>query len=435
LRLEDCHIELLAEDFIFFRAPYITVERGGSLEVLGSTVELVYDPWLEHTLVGPVYNGGDYPYMSRVVNLTDTEAPVVSFDVKWKREGTRLAVAVQRTPESGLVTLDTLEPTGSPADWSHFSVSLSDYIGMDVNVVLYAPDFPQDVLFIHDLMVMDGGVLLPHDLPLWENGFMQYWLTEEFITFDNAFMWFGRFAQLIFAEGDVLFVDSILVSPEVARRGDSDYLHGETSHSWSTKNIWAATRDWNIELGGGNLTIRDSTIENIPVRVYFSSVLVESSTIRSKYDMFTLFGSSGRFGNSTFTSDGVSSSLRWSWTDARALWAISVENNSAITPVDINDCEFRGVGQAIDMGYAYVNVNGCEFQDVTNLTIWNHQSQGTATWEDLEANNVFRGGTGFLYLQTRRTWVEVNASYIYNQHVYAYDTDGNHVEDFGVHPE
>ena len=435
LRLEDCHIELLVEDFIFFRVPYITVERGGRLEIVGSTVDLVEDPWLEHTLVGPVQNWGEYPYMSRVVNLTDTVDPVVSFDVKWKREGTRLAVAVQPTPESGLVILDTLEPTGSPSDWFNFNVSLSYYIGMDVNVVLYAPDFPRDILFIHDLMVMDGGVLLPHDLPLGENGLMQYWLRDEFITFDSAFLWFGHYSQLIFAEGDVVVVDSNLVSPEVKRRGDYDYLHGNIRYDWASTNLRAATIDWNIWLDGLNLTVRDSVIENIPVMSNDSMVFVESTRFRSKYDMVSLFGSSGTLVNSTFVSDGPSDSIRWWDRVTRALWAISVENNSAITPVDIVDCEFRGVQQAIDMGNAYVNVNGCEFQDVTNLTVWNHQSEGTATWEDLEANNVFRDGPGFLYLQTRRTSVEINASYISNRHVYAYDTDGNRVEDFGVHSE
>ncbi len=436
LRLEDCYIELLAEDFIFFRTPYITVERGGRLEIAGSTVELVYDPWLEHTLVGPFYSWRNYPYMSRVVNLTDTVDPVVSFDVKWKGEGTRLAVAVQLTPESGLVTLDTLEPTGSPADWFHFSVSLSDYIGMDVNVVLYTPDFPQDVLFIHDLMVTDGGVLLPHDLPLSEKGYMQYWLRDDFATFDGVFMWFGHYSQLIFAEGDILVEDSDLVSPDVRRRGDRNYMHLNVWGSWSFKNIRASTGDWNIWMDGANLTVRgDSTITNIPVECNNSVVSVDSTRIRSTYDMFTLFGSSGSFSNSTFISDGVSPFLRWWGWEARPLWAISVENNSAITPVDIIDCEFRGVGQAIDMGYAYVNVRGCEFQDITNLTVWNHHSQGIESWEDLEANNVFRDSTGFLYLQTRQTFVELNASAINSMSTNAYDTNGNRVDDYGVHPD
>ncbi|MCK5254020.1 MAG: hypothetical protein KAQ96_13765, partial [Thermoplasmata archaeon] len=194
--------------------------------------------------------------------------------------------------------------------------------------------------------------------------------------------------------------------------------------------------DWNIWMDGANLTVRgDSTITNIPVDLNNSEVSVESTSIRSNYDMFTLFGSSGSFRNSTFVSDGASPDMRWWGSEARPLWAISVENNSASTPVDIIDCEFRGVGQAIDMGFAYVNVRGCEFQGITNLTVWNHHSQGIDSWEDLEANNVFRDCTGFLYLQTRETYVEINASSINSRSTYAYDTNGNRVEDYGVYPD
>ena len=435
LRLVDCHIQLLCEDFILFRQPYFTVEHGGALELEGSSVELVYDPWLDTTLVGPTYGTREYPYLSRVVNLTGTEAPEISFDVKWKRGGTRLNVAVQPIPGGDLVNLDTVKPTGAPSDWLHYIVPLYDYIGSEVNVVLFFPDFPDDVLFIHDLLVTDGGEILPNDLPLLDSGLMPYWKRSYFITSDNAFRWYLQYSQVIQAEGEVVVSNSIIASDPVYRWGDSSYSRGKIWPFRTTSNVWASTRNWDISVEGAGLRVLNSTLEQMPVRCIDSRLEVDSSHFESGYDVFTLFGSAGSFSDSTFSSEGPSDALPSWGEDVRPLWAISADNNTANTPVSIRGCTFEGTEQAMNLGNAVVTVVDCTFRDVTRLAVWNHDPAGTLSWDQLKADNAFRDCQGFLYLQTRETTIELNASERSGWSIDIYDLDGEEITDFDLHPD
>ena len=147
LRLVDCHLELHHDDVPWIECPFFCVEDGGTLEVVNSTIEVVPGTVPDDALAGPVPKD-NIPYVSRVVNLQGTERPVLTFDLRWRFDGTPLSVAVQRDHYSDLEVLKRIDPEGPCEGWEHVEVSLADYIGGLPRVVIYFSEQPTDVYFI-----------------------------------------------------------------------------------------------------------------------------------------------------------------------------------------------------------------------------------------------------------------------------------------------
>ncbi|NOQ54135.1 MAG: hypothetical protein GQ558_05985 [Thermoplasmata archaeon] len=437
LTVVDSDIDLLYEDMLWFNGSYFEVEPGGTLEFVDSTIEVVSGELDPNILVGPFNSQYDIPAVSRVVNLAGTSEPLLSFDLRWFFNGTPLNVAIQPTPESALISLGSLDPQGPCEGWEHYEYSLEFYVGTTPRVVIYLPEYPDDVFMIRNLNVTDGGMDLPFDLPYNSSAWSRGWMTHGFAPLRTAMQMRGVFQSIIITEGDVIIKGSTITVPIDHERWG--YTHRDKERYYG--NSYWYSKNWYISVGGmeissslGNLTIEDSYLENVPVEANDSSVSVLDTHFTSGYDMLTLYMSSGSVEGSTFEFTGIGDGLRyWDEENGRALWAISVENNSEKEPLVVRDCRFENVQQAIDLTEAKVHVEGCDFEGVTKLAIWDHRSEGIDTWEHLASDNSFRSCTGFLYLKTGLTEISFNGSDVGWSGDQALDTDGKVIRDYGIY--
>ena len=258
LRLESCCLELHEEDIIWFDGPFFQVEDGGALEIVDSVLEVVPSPIPDDVLVGPTWSDRSIPQISRVVNLEGTDWPVLTFDLRWRFNGTPLSIAVQPDAASGLVEIERIDPEGPFEDWQHVEVSLRDYVDTTPRLVIYPTVYPEDVYFIKDLNVTDGGKDLPYDLPSSEEYYGR-WLDEGFVRYWNALSWNWEDAKVLDIQGHVYIEGStIRVPQEIERSGSSRYnredIHtdgrGRTSgpasvactSRWTTAISWPDTR-------------------------------------------------------------------------------------------------------------------------------------------------------------------------------------------------
>jgi len=435
LTLVDSDIDLLYEDMLWFNGTYFVVEPGGTLEIVDSTIEVVSEGLDPNILVGPFNSQYAIPVISRVVNLAGTSEPLLTFDLRWFFNGTPLTVAIQPTPESALMTLEPLDPQGPCQGWEHHEYSLESFVGTTPMVVIYLPEYPDDVFMVRDLNVTDGGMDLPFDLPYNVSASSRGWTTHEFWPLKTAIQRRGVYQTVVINEGDVLIKGSTITVPiDQERWGSYRYNKEDRQIRWYDKNWVVSVGGMEIRSSSGNLTIEDSYLENVPVEANDSRVSVLDSQFTSGYDMLTLHLSSGSVEGSTFEFTGIGDGLRyWDEEEGRALWAISVEKNSEKEPVVVRDCRFVNVQQAIDLSYANVLVEGCEFEGVTKLAIWDHRSEGIDSWEQLSSDNSFLSNSGFLYLKTGLTEISFNGTDIGWSSDHVLDTQGEVIRDYGIY--
>ncbi len=434
LTLVDSDIDLLQDDRLWFNGTYFDVEPGGTLEIVDSTIEVVSSELDPNILVGPYDHPYYIPVISRVVNLASTSEPLLSFDLQWFFNGTPLTVAIQPTPESALMTLESLDPQGPCQDWEHYEYSLEYYVDTTPRVVIYLPEYPDDVFMVRNLNVTDGGMDLPFDLPNYLDTWAGGWTNHGFLTLRNAMSRPNVLPTIILNKGDVIVKGSTISVPIGQERWGSSTFDKENKYgSWWNRNWQVSVSGMEIRSLGGNLTIEGSYLENVPVEANDTRVSVLNTQFTSGYDMLTLHLSSGVVEGSTFEFTGIGEGLRyWDEENGRALWAISVENNSEKEPLVVRDCRFENVQQAIDISYANVLVEGCVFEGVTKLAIWDHRSEGIDGWEHLASGNSFRSCTGFLYLKTGITYISYNGTVDFWRGDEVLDTDGEPIIDYGV---
>ena len=436
LRLDSCRLELHEEDILWFDGPYFQVEEGGVLEIVDSVLEVVPSPIPDDVLVGPIWSDRTIPQISRVVNLEKTEWPVLTFDLKWRFNGTPLSIAASQDPEHGLVELWRIDPEGPSEDWLHVEVSLRDYVNATPRIVIYPTVYPEDVYFIKDMNVTDGGKDLPYDLPPSENQYYGRWLYDDFVTYNYALSWNRDAAKVLDIQGHV-YIDgsTIRVPREIERTGSLSYVREAIGYGSSNKNIWASMRGMHVEVDNGDLLARNSVFEHAPIMANSSQLDLGECRFESAYDMVTMWNCTALLSNSRFARKGlVEHEQYWDQEYARAIWAISVENNTGRNPTRIIDCEFRDVEQAIDLGYANCVIEDCTFLRVTELCIWDHASEGATEWEDLSSVNSFQYCTGYLYMRTGTTDLYFNGTYVYHWNVTIWDTEGDVIEDIKVYP-
>lgn len=435
LILRDSDIQLLHDDMLWFNGTYFDVEPGGALEIVDSTIDVVSSELDPNILIGPYSSGYTIPVIHRVVNLAGTSEPLLSFDLQWRFNGTPLTVALQPTPESAIMTLEELDPQGPCPGWEHHEYNLGFYVGTTPRIVIYLPEYPDDVFMIKDLNVTDGGKDLPFDLPHNVSARVSGWTAEAFHTYDMAFRYLSVHQTIVDSEGDVHISGSTLKVPiEHMRWGGSDYDKERHMYRWFEQNWWSSVGGMEIRTNGGDLTIEGSYLENVPVEGNNSLVSVQDTRFSSGYDMLTLNASYGVVDGSTFEFTGIGEGLHyWDEDNGRALWAISIENNEGMEPVVVTDCQFLNVQQAIDLSYSKVSIDGCVFQGVTRLAIWDHMSGGIDSWEGLVSGNTFRSCTGHLYLKTIFSEITVNGTIDSWRSLSVLDTEGEVIKDFGVH--
>ncbi|UCC92722.1 MAG: hypothetical protein JSW25_08670, partial [Thermoplasmata archaeon] len=354
----------------------------------------------------------------------------VTFDLRWRFNGTPLTIAVQTDADSGLVELARIDPDGPCEDWLHVEVPLGDYIDSMPRIVIYPSIYPEDTYFIRDLNVTDGGSLLPYDIPPDTDHYYGGWLVDGFIMYSNAMSWNWRDVKVMDLQGAVRIEGStVRVATEVTRTGYGTVDRENIFSRWPDKNIWASVRGMHIELDHGRLDARGSVFEHAPIMANSSILDMTGCRFESAYDMVTMSNCYGSIVDNTFVGKDLPEGMgHWIPSYLRPMWAISLENNTGGGVVEVIDCEFNDVGQAIDLARAVYDIEDCTFRRVTDICIWDHASRGATEWEDLSSANSFQYCTGDLYMRTGTTDLEFNGTSVQYQNETFFDTEGTPID-------
>ena len=401
----ELRVELI--DLVLGNQSWITVEEGGRLELEDTNLSIVYEEWLEDAVVaaGHLYRGTPFS-VSRAVNLEGSTQPTLSFDLRWYLGKGNLTVAVQPSPGEDMVILETFEPDENRTDeWTHHSLPLTDYSDQVVRVILFTDDKGYKDVIIGSIVVTDGTSDLPNDsFPSgkpWEDG----WRCDRFGPFFLAMSYeLGYWRPLIEAAGDVVIERSRASAPEGLYRHDLRYSSSKYQLQRYEDPSHQSGPEWSMTTGGGHILIdggrfvADSAeLKNVPVIVLEGKVDIRDTFLEGDADLVTLDRSHGSIVGAQFTTRVFNPRQRAYYSnEPRTVGtAIGISFNSSKGPVVIEDCVISGSHIGLDLNRAVVELRDCSIDEIEWMAIWDHDSEGLGTWEQLSTSNDI--GTAGLY--------------------------------------
>ena len=157
LRIVESNISVRLEDMVLRDAGF-TIDEGGSLVVERSTILLHADPLLETAdMLGPSTAEVPTPYLARAINLERTTNPYLQFWVLFRDDvdlvvGTKADVATD--PEVlGVVGRNESDPHA----WTPFQVSLQEYVGDVIQLVVFPVEEVKEGQLISDIPGSGGS--------------------------------------------------------------------------------------------------------------------------------------------------------------------------------------------------------------------------------------------------------------------------------------
>ena len=420
LRLVDCDVTVMLEDLVFWRRPAFEVERGGSLVVERSNITIFQDPRFETSVMSNFWQSSSIiPYFARPVNLTNAREPVLHMDVSWWGKGTPLAVGVLPEGGTAVTVLRMVEP-GTPKhhEWMPVDVALRAYAGTVPWVVVFLSEPQRDLAFVGNVTVLDGGRapygdVFPTGNPLkdgWTVGwtdptyFMGLHMSQGRYVIGTKDVWKG----LIAADGDVSIAMSRIVAPSgLTRRVIRDVCKEEMDHNETASIDLVGAHGGHILTNGSSLSITDSVVQNVPIHADSSELSIRGTSIAGDCDLLSLRSPRGHIESTTF--DGPP---RWDrdHMDDRFDWLLGIEDASPSGPLNVSGCTFRDGELGLDLDHAEISLDGCTFDGVQQLAVWDHDSSGLGDWAALSSRNRFVRCPENLYLRSHRVTVEFYAS-------------------------
>ncbi len=411
LELVDCNITVLLEDLVLYGCPF-WVRAAGTLVLRNSTVRVVQNPKLATAAYFSNYDGsgvhiqGSPPWMARVVNLVDTERPVLSFDVSWRRQRTDLLVLVQRTAADPLEEVARFGRAGEGyGEWVHCKVDLSTLRGGVCRVVITPWNNDLGAILVSNLTVQEaGGGRLWDSFPtglLFEDG----WTNHFMVPFMDATWRDALWAPLVRSYGDLEVHGSTLAAPAGLPRYLSwDNVDAGPEEYVQELNYLMASKGADLEVMG-DLTILDSRVLNVPINLIDSVVAIERCVIEGDAHLMTMTRSPGSIEDTRFVSR-ERAVPGWLFDDedtfeGQYLWGLSVADTFGVSPLLIARCAFEGGEVGLELRFAVARLEDCTFRGVAKCAIWERDPfTPLGDWEDIDASNEFLACEGYQYLRT-----------------------------------
>jgi len=423
LRIERCDLTILFEDLLVRKDAWFKVTEGAHLEVVDSTIRVKVAPQLDRAVmsVGHHFNDfydredrldGQFAYLSRTLNLRYTESPVLSFNVSWRGAPSDLVVAGEANPSSPIMVLDFLEaPEPTHGEWLHYEVDLSALVGGAPRVSISPAGGEHHALLISDLRVLDGGRTPRGDsFPTgiatedgWESHGFEPAIREAYHS--------SELPSLI-SGGQVSIVRSALLAPDDIPRWSeitsSDLptdleLERDRSLSERSRGLDIDVRNERTGEIRGVLDVIDSIIEHVPIGVTGAPVNLSGSTFVGSTDLLTMYTCHGsvvgcRFVTATPSEEPVDPE------DPRVNrdfgWAVACQQMSGSSKMVFEYDRFSGSEVALVLNDANAEVEGCMFDSVSGICVWDHETRGVDGWGTLSVSNTFARCTGDLYMQS-----------------------------------
>ncbi len=437
LKLKDCNLTVDLLDLVMGDRTWVTVEEGGKLTLEGTRLAIEYDPNLERAVLAYSRSRWTPPSVSRVVNLAGTDEPELSVELFWWHGRTPVTVAVQQEPGAELEFVQELGSTTSPKRvWTTYSVPLSKYKGAAVRVVIFPSDGNgTDDVFIGSARVVDGTSEPPYDRfetgRTWDDG----WLCEVFRPF---FTVMGRhyskqnWEALIEAEGDISLSNSALEAPGNLSRWDHWYSTAKHQSEIVPKFLGSVslyrartTAGGHVKIEGADLEIDRSTVENVPIIASSSVLTISGSTMSSDGDILAINTSRGTIDSCDFIITDFAEIHPWgdAYSSDRRGVALAIAFNDSKGPVQVSDCSFSGASIAVELNHAWASVQHCLFSQCSWYGIWDHETRGIGSWDDINASNYFEEMEGDWYFRTHSAVIELmGPGRPPEGSVYSYDT-------------
>ncbi|MCJ2541257.1 MAG: hypothetical protein LN414_08315, partial [Candidatus Thermoplasmatota archaeon] len=161
LRIVGCDLKVPIEDLALQDKDWFEVLRRGTLTVEESTIEVYKDPRLDTAIClgsgWPSYFANNYSYISKAVDLRDSEGATLKLEVKAHGVDRGFLVAYQLTPGEDLRILDRYAfYAGTTGRWVRIAQPLEELAGSIVNLYLIPVGDLFEPFFINDVRVDDG---------------------------------------------------------------------------------------------------------------------------------------------------------------------------------------------------------------------------------------------------------------------------------------
>jgi hypothetical protein len=417
LLIQNSHVRIYLEDLIFWLQPAFSVEQGGYLTVIDSTIEVYEDPRLKVSAFGPFLRPGErIPYIARVVNLDNATDPVLHMDIQCLGDGTELVLGVLPFGGEDIEILYGFGPAdANPRSWSHVEVDLSAYVGTRPWVVIWFNSYPDYPVLVGNLSVMDDEEWPEGDAFPTGDPFEDGWAVSQFKPIHNLQRWFYPDKQglgaiwrpLIDAEGDVFVTGSRIEEPSGLGRRTGLDIYKEAFHSMMQFPLdKVGSRGGGIEVNGSIMAMEGSSLVNVPLTGREATVEVSDSQMEGDHDLVTLHNTSASFSECTFTTNPDVTDPVMNGLTGRYLWAIGAEGVSPDGPIEILDSMFIGTPMGVELTRAESRIEGNTFTHIPGMAIWDHEPVGGVEWDTLRTSNTFEDAQRYFYLRTSVTEVE-----------------------------
>ena len=425
LTIRDCDLQVPLERMVIDEWNWFYGYPDSDIVVEDSAITIVADPALDDMVYLDVdwYHAFDFELrtamMWRAVDLGGTEMPELTFDGNPLGRHGDLMVTVQPSPGevAELVETFTFEE-GDPAQWETHTVDLSAYAGDIVGLSIATVDRSMSGLMLKDVRVTDGGADPPMDAFPTGNPIEDRWYGYGInpMSYHVRDLWT---TDLFCSEGDLVFRDSTLTAPHLPREVRTNVGDGSKMRLIGNDgvgfNVLSLSRGGGVYASGGSILIEDCLLDNVTVSAIRSQVDIVRTAVVADREQVTLFSCWGSLVGSTFRSEyGPYSFYYPGYRPANPdLWSVSIWGYaedfwgpSTLDPFAIEGCDFRGSMMGLELAQTRVTLRSCTFTDIEWVAIWDHETQGLGSWEDIDQGNEFTGCSGTLLFRTHNCTID-----------------------------
>ena len=409
LRIEDSDLKVRLEDLVFSSRPWFSVARGGRLSIESSEVELFKDPRLDKAVTldthGFFFSVPEVPYIHRAVDLVGTVQPRMAFDVRTSAEETEVVVAFQTVPMDDLQVLERVSLGSGSANWTRKEVSLEQLAGSIVKLYLIPLGTEGHVMHLSELLITDGGDDLPIEPLSTGDPVEDLWGVvngESFLDVLEDEHW----PDLIDCAGVLEVMSTRLAAPgdinRSSRYQDDGMIKLDMETERGPKIIDNLKVGGDIDLNGGEGSFIYSDLYFITIKAIDSTIEMREVLVMADREAATLYECSGSITATTFMMeyDPWDHVERYWFLDYPRWYALAIWGRNDGGPVEVTYCEFINPPLGIDMTHANVVMEGCVFNNTTQLAIWNHDTNGLGGWEGINATCDLSAAVGHRYFES-----------------------------------
>jgi hypothetical protein len=171
----------------------------------------------------------------------------------------------------------------------------------------------------------------------------------------------------------------------------------------------------NVRAWTGSILIQDCTLDNVTVEATHSMVVIERSEIVADHEQVTLYRCWGSLVDCKFRSAFGPLSYRRAleYPELPHLWSVSLwgyPDNfwgpDPTEPFQVTRCEFRDSIMGLDLAMTRVTLDDCTFINISQMALWDHETRGLGTREEITATNDFIECNDTIYFQTHDCNIE-----------------------------